>query len=40
VERELGQPVLGISAATGQGLAQLVGRVVEVLVQVKAAVTS
>ncbi len=31
VEQDLGRGVLGISAATGQGLARLVGRIVEVL---------
>jgi GTP-binding protein len=36
VERELGQPVLGVSAVTGHGLSQLVGRVVEVLQAAKA----
>lgn len=33
LERELGRPVLAISAATGQGLSQLVGAVVEQLRQ-------
>jgi GTP-binding protein len=35
--RELGKEVLGISAATGQGLAQLVGRILDSLKQVRAA---
>ncbi len=33
VEQELGRQVIGISAVTGQGLAQLVGRIVQVLDQ-------
>ncbi len=31
LEREIGKPVLAISAVTGQGLAQLVGAIVEQL---------
>ena len=31
LERELGRPVLAVSAVTGQGLARLVGAVVEQL---------
>lgn len=37
VERELGRPVLGVSAATGQGLSQLTGRVVALLDEAKRA---
>ncbi|HEY8503961.1 MAG TPA: hypothetical protein VIL46_05225, partial [Gemmataceae bacterium] len=36
LERELGRPVLGISAVTGQGLAQLVSEVVRVLEEERA----
>lgn len=36
LERELGRPVLAISAVTGQGLAQLVGEVVRTLALVEA----
>ena len=35
LERELGRPVLAVSAVTGQGLSQLVGAVVEELAQVR-----
>lgn len=35
LEQELGRPVLAISSATGQGLSQLVGAVVEQLARVK-----
>ena len=34
--RELGKEVIGISAATGQGLARLVGQVLETLKEAKA----
>src|SRR5207237_3606668 len=36
LERELGRPVLAVSAVTGQGLAKLVGGVVELLREVPA----
>ncbi len=36
LERELGQEILGISAATGQGLAQLVSRIAMLLQEIKA----
>jgi GTP-binding protein len=39
LSQELGQEVLGISAVTGQGLAQLVGRVAEVLHEVSEVAT-
>jgi GTP-binding protein len=35
LERELGRPVLAVSAVTGQGLSQLVGAVAEELMQVR-----
>jgi GTPase len=37
LERELGRPVLGISAVTGQGLAQLVSRVASTLSELASA---
>lgn len=40
LERELGRPVLAVSAATGQGLSRLVGAVVEHLSQLPAEMTS